>query len=263
MQNKLSLGLTVLSANSMRPKAEDVFDTDAHALFARMNVQPNAARKNAINTLITSLKSSGVWASLDYFYMLAAHTAQAARLNWVANDELLAVGAPVVTPDRGVKGDGVAAYLELPFNQASLAKAQQNNASWLLGVRSEGATNRFLIGAASAIRFSFSPAATGINVRNTQGASNDTVDCPRTGRFGSTRAGASVHTIYRNGSSVMSSSTPSVAAASSSMFILRGGTLCSDGDVTYCAGGAGLTPQQQIDTDAALVTYLTALGALY
>ncbi len=261
MLNKLSLGLTVLSANTARPRAEDAYDTDALALFARMSIQPDPARKTLINTLITALKASGAWASFDYFYMLAAHSAQAARLNWVANDELLPVNAPLFTPDRGFKGDGVGAYLELPFNQASLTKAQQNNASWLLGVRSEGTSNRFLIGAASAIRFSFSPSATGINVRNTQGASNDTVDCPRTGRFASTRSAANAHTVYRNGGTVLTSTTPSAAPASSTMFALRGGSLYSDAELTHYSGGAGLTQQQHLAADAALEAYLQSLAA--
>jgi len=261
MLHKVSMGLSVLAAQTTRSRVIGDYHPEADALFARMSTQPDAARKALINALIGALKASATWNKLDYLYIFAAHTAQAARLNWVANDALTSVSAPLFTADRGFKGDGVGAHLEIPYNQATLANASQNNASWLLGVRAEGANSRFVIGGASAIRFSFSPASSGINVRNTQGATNDIVDTPRTGRFGSTRSGELVHRVYRNGGLIHTSSTPSVAPASSQIYVLRGGTNHSDAEVTHYGAGAGLTSQQHADVDAALSIYLTATGA--
>ena len=43
-----------------------------------------------IKTLVDSLKSAGVWAKLDALYLLAAHDAQAARLNATARPICLA-----------------------------------------------------------------------------------------------------------------------------------------------------------------------------
>jgi hypothetical protein len=55
---------------------------EAVALFARMDVQPNTALKNLIDTTIRSLKSSGCWNLLDVLQMYCLHTEQASLLNW-------------------------------------------------------------------------------------------------------------------------------------------------------------------------------------
>lgn len=80
----------------------------ADALVARMSVQPSAPRKQLINDLIASLVSNGVWGSLDILYVTAAHDAQAARLNWVANEfNATAVGVPPFVVDQGYTGSSV------------------------------------------------------------------------------------------------------------------------------------------------------------
>src|SRR5262245_5597796 len=52
------------------------------ALLAAMTVQPNAARQTLINDLIYGLKNAGLWIKIDFFYVLAAHDSQAARIGW-------------------------------------------------------------------------------------------------------------------------------------------------------------------------------------
>lgn len=81
------------------------FQAVTSALLARMSVQPTTARASAINRLYVDLSLAGVLAKLDLFYVMAAHDAQAARLNWVPwtgvvtnlirNNAMLGVGAGV------------------------------------------------------------------------------------------------------------------------------------------------------------------------
>lgn len=93
------------------------YEPEALALFARMTTPPDARRKGLINTLIAGLKHAGVWSRLDAFYMLAAHTAQAACLNWVADAyNLTPVNNPAFEVDRGYTGNGLNAYLDTGFN---------------------------------------------------------------------------------------------------------------------------------------------------
>lgn len=63
----------------------EIYEAQAEtdALVARMEIAPSAARKKLIDDLIVELKSWGIWQKLDLLYILAAHDAQAARLNWV------------------------------------------------------------------------------------------------------------------------------------------------------------------------------------
>lgn len=108
----LGMGLTL----GGRP----AFEPEALALFARMSVQPSDNRKGLINTLIAGLKGAGVWSRLDAFYMPAAHDAQAASLNWVADAyNLTAVNNPAFEVDRGYTGNGINAYLDTGFNPAT------------------------------------------------------------------------------------------------------------------------------------------------
>lgn len=239
------------------------YDPDAEALFGRMTVQPDNTRKNLINTLVVDLKSAGVWSKLDFFYMMAAHNEQSAQLNWVANDSLNPVASPTFTVDRGYRGNGTTSHLEMPFNQALLPKAMQNNASWLLGVNIIGTPSRFIIGATTGIRFMLQAASNGTSMmyRNTQGATNDTVNVSsQIGRFSSSRVGSTEHRMFMNGSLIGTSATPSTVPASSAMYILRGGSSYSDAQVSYYAGGSSLTDTEQANADTILSNYLSALG---
>lgn len=103
--------------DSLGSFSASIYDPAATALFARMTVQPDNTRKGLINTLITSLKSNGIWANLDALYVMAAHDAQAARLNWVQDlYNLTAVNSPTFTVDRGYAGDGSSSYLNTGLN---------------------------------------------------------------------------------------------------------------------------------------------------
>lgn len=76
------LGLSLPSAAVLRGRAQPV-PAQAAALMARMSEAPAPVRSRAIGGLVGSLISSGIWQKLDLLYVLAAHDAQAARLNWV------------------------------------------------------------------------------------------------------------------------------------------------------------------------------------
>jgi len=95
-------------------------DSATDALIARMSVAPGEARAALIDALVRALKAAGVWAKLDALYLLAAHDAQAARLNWVGSSfTLAAVNSPGFTVDRGYAGDGATSYLDSGFTDGS------------------------------------------------------------------------------------------------------------------------------------------------
>jgi len=103
------------------------YEAEALALFDRMTVRPDTDHRAAINTLIATLKVSGIWDKLDGLYLLAAHTQQAALLNWKSsNYNLTAYNSPTFTADRGIAG-GATAYLQVPgFSGAALTMAQND-----------------------------------------------------------------------------------------------------------------------------------------
>lgn len=120
---EIALSLSVIgAAHGLLPETQ--------ALLLRFSGDASTARKAAIDRLIGALKVSGVWQRLDALYVMAAHDAQAAQRNWIADRFNLAIsGSPVFTADRGYRGDGEG-YLDTGLNPtAGGLNYRQDNAS--------------------------------------------------------------------------------------------------------------------------------------
>lgn len=116
---------------SLWPRATGGGDPDALAYFAAMSVQPDDTRKGLLNDLIVALKDDGLWSKLDWLQLLAAHDAQAGRINLRNPSQVaVAVNSPAFTADRGFAGDGATSYLNTGWNPttASSPKFAQNDA---------------------------------------------------------------------------------------------------------------------------------------
>ena len=70
------------------------YAAESLALFRRMQVRPNAARRKLIQRTIVDLKYHGFWDELDLLYFFAAHTSQAALLNWKGQAQFDGVLSP-------------------------------------------------------------------------------------------------------------------------------------------------------------------------
>jgi len=86
--------------------------------------QPNATEQALQNQLIIDLKSAGIWAKLDAFYMFANNitdsTGAFARINWKnpsANyaDKPVGGALPSISPKSGFTGNGTTQSLSLNF----------------------------------------------------------------------------------------------------------------------------------------------------
>jgi len=122
----LGLGLSIPEVAGRARAAANDPATDA--LIARMSVAPGDARAALIDALVRALKAAGVWAKLDALYVLAAHDAQAARLNWLGSGfTLAAVNSPAFAVDRGYTGDGATSYLDSGFTDGSSGGFRQND----------------------------------------------------------------------------------------------------------------------------------------
>ncbi|MFG1464231.1 hypothetical protein V5F77_15175 [Xanthobacter sp. DSM 24535] len=78
----MRIGSSLPSAALYRQRGRPLA-VETAALLARMSVPPAAARKAQLDGLVQTLLAAGIWTKLDAFYILAAHDAQAARLNLV------------------------------------------------------------------------------------------------------------------------------------------------------------------------------------
>lgn len=271
----IGFGLAIGSVRSISP-----YEPEALSLFARMSSPPSTDRAALINTLIKSLKTAGVWAKLDALYLLAAADAQAARLNWCGTSyDISAVNGPSFTADRGYTGNGSSAYLETGFNPntASGAKYTRDSAHIAFWDRTDRAASSTSIEMGL---FNGSSFQTHINARWTGNIGLSRINQAVTGQLGPsvassagcyilTRTGSATQTLYKNGASLASNTTASVALslANDSFVLLAAkfvgsspGSNTSD-QLAYASIGGGLSNADQTALYSAINTYLVAIGA--
>lgn len=108
-----------------------IVQPETQTIIEAMSVVPARKRTFLIDDLVTALKVAGVWSKLDILYLMAAHDAQAARLNWIDPTKyaLVAHNSPPFTANSGYAGDGVAAYLATGFIPATHATKMATNSA--------------------------------------------------------------------------------------------------------------------------------------
>ncbi len=243
------------------------YSAEATALFARMTTAPSDARKLSIDTLITSLKTAGVWTKLDALYILAAHASQAARLNWVQDlYNCTAINSPTFTTDRGYTGDGSSSYLDTNFNPttASTPKLTQNDAH--LGLWSRTSAGSFVNDMGAAATLYLGARNNGLtDSRICSAGSTGIASADGTGHFTGARSGsAGANSIaYRNGASIGSPGGTSGALTSGNIFVGARSINAqfSARQIAAAHYGSNLTAQNVSDLYAALSTYMTSVGA--
>lgn len=255
-------------------------DPDAAAYIAAMSVAPDVTRRTLINDLIVGLKADGVWSLLDVLYLLAAHDAQAARLNLRApgSNTATTVGTVTFTTDRGYRGNGSNGYLDTNFNLTTPgALWTRDNASmfsWLTAAASTSSTDVSPIwgSGSNSLREDRRTTATGsalefyINSPTTPAGFGGETGSNRLGSRGAVRLpalGTNVVRGYRNGTAAgANTSSGSGAVSNENAWLLRSsGDLNGNDTVGAAALGAGLTDAQMLALHTRIGAYLTAIGA--
>ncbi|MEI9850622.1 MAG: hypothetical protein WDN24_06905 [Sphingomonas sp.] len=254
------LGLSIPEVAARR-----TIDPAARALIARMGTPPDGARTAEIDRLVRALRGAGVWPRLIALYLLAAHDAQAARLNWVeASYDLAAFNAPAFTVDRGYAGDGATSYLDTGF--APTGWASPDSACFgIWSLTADGSTgpgigafdgdrqvalwNRYGGGFDLLFVRLNSDEANQVSVASTDG----------TGLFMGNRSSASDVQAYRNGASVASSSSSSSNAPGVNNVLI--GVPPNAGRFAAAVIADSLTAGEHAALHEALAAYLAATGA--
>jgi len=111
------------------------FDADYQAVLDQASslgyTAPSAAQQTLQNTLVTDLKTAGVWDKLDLFYVFATDgDSDYATLNWKTptSFQTTKVNSPTFTSNEGYQGDGSSSYLDTNFipNTNSIAASQNS-----------------------------------------------------------------------------------------------------------------------------------------
>lgn len=263
----LGLGLGLSRASGVTYSAE------ATALFAAMSVQPTTTRKGQIDALIVGLKSDGVWTKLDWLTVLAAHDAQAGRVNWVTPAQVASeVNAPTFEVDRGYTGNGTTSYLASGWTSAVVgAKMVLNNSSLFAWSRTDvNNTNQYDLGNARNQLNSRSLAAGGPVCRVNDGTGTGQTLASSIGLTVATRTDSANRSLYRNASLLGTNAQASVALGTSEMFILAQNNSVSPATVpanystrqiAVAGWGSHLTADNVTALHTRLNTFLTAIGA--
>lgn len=257
-------------ANTVEQETVDLVD--------RFTGTPPSGRKAQIEKLIVALKTAGVWAKLDALYLLAAHDAQAARRNWVADQyNLTAISSPTFTADRGYAGDGSAAYLDTNFNPTTAVspKFTQNSAHLSVWDRSTRAANNtsneigIRDGTTSSSHIHVNFTALGAVARLNHGTTGNLQGAVTngSGHTLATRSASNAEDLYKNGASINTQGTASAAPANTSVLVLArnlvgtGAENFSADQIAAASIGSNLSAGEITAFYNALNTYLQAVGA--
>lgn len=248
------------------------YDADAAAYFAAMTVQPDATRKGLINTLIVAGKANGWWLPLDWFVPIAAHDAQAGRLNARAPAKsLVAVNSPTFTTDRGYSGDGTSSYLG--FGEAfgvSGSQYIQDNASFgaYCNQQNGAAGSSPHVGQTSGTAvvqmFANNSTVTGsVRINDVTSSAISQGTATRLGHRALVRSVSTEKRAFMNGGAAQVFVVTSAALQATENRLLSQGTSNSFSADRLAATfvGRALTDAQVASLHTDLVTYLTAIGA--
>lgn len=249
------------------------YSPEASQFLARVPSVIDTTHKALYANLIDELVAGGVWSRGDVLGV-AAPDGTALRQNLIkAAHTAVLVNNPVITPFRGVAGNGSNSYLRTQFNPATQGvNFTQDSASigvWNRTVRA-GAGNA-LMGAANGSTQNLTifplwpPSITFARVNN-----NEDAGIAGTGSSGwlvGNRSGPTAREAYRNGVS-LGSYPVSASSAPINQVVFVGGVnlngspilLSTDQVAAWWIGGS-LNAAEQATLYSALNTYMVAIGA--
>lgn len=234
------------------------------ALIARMTSPPDALRQSKIDALIVALKTgaisnSNIWAKIEHLYLLYAHDAQAARLNWKgAAGDLTVTGTMNFTTDSGyVSGGATTDYLTTGINFSAMSIFSQDSAhlgAWCglsnvaapaISKTTSGGGSDFLLPANTSGTpnvVARANATSGFNITSTAGEAFWLVN----------RSGSAAAQLYRNETAISSNTQTSSSREALPCVIGKGATF----PVRAVTIGGSLTANEEADLYNALADYL-------
>jgi hypothetical protein len=240
------------------------YEAESVTLFAAMSVQPDVTRKGHINTLVAALKTAGVWTKLDILYLLAAHDAQAARLNWKvpASFAATAVNSPTFTVDRGYAGDGATSYLNTGFvpssNGVTYTRDSAHMAFWDR-VNEDIGNSQIAFNASTGHVFGRLAGSTYARINGNAAGIATTSSL---GLIVGDRSSSGTVFAYRNGSSIGSVSDASVAIPAGTIQVGGyTGAGFSTHQLAAASAGGTLSAGEHTAYYNAIAAYMTAVGA--
>lgn len=246
-------------------------EQESLSLFGRMITPPLGDAVGAVNTLISSLKSAGIWdklSTLKFFSTNISATQADLLLDWKsASYNGTAVNSPTFS-SIGVTGNASSSYINSGFNPSLSSKYTQNDHSHIVYVSASpgasaaveaGDTNSYIV-----------TRNTGdvVTVRSasTSGANTTSTVATALGMTSEVRTASGNTNIYKDGSLLQTITLASNGLSNTNMYICArngAGTPVSFSARTVFmhAAGASLTAMDVANLSAAVEAFKTAIGA--
>ena len=247
-------------------------DSDYQAVLNKATTEgfnlPSRTNRDRQNTLLTSLKSAGVWAKLDALYVLATDgDSDFATLNWKSPTTFQAtkVSSPTFTTNVGFNGNGTSSYLELGIDPTNVAVTKYLKDDASFGVYSwddiDTSTFNYPISQSTRIRIFQKSASTNNRINNASPTSTEAITTSGTGLIGLNRSSS---TQYRG---LSSDGTLGTLINGGSITINQAGNFqlnkfsstFKSGRIGLAWVGGGFTSTEWADYVTAVNTYIAAL----
>lgn len=240
------------------------FSADYQAILDRSTIlgytAPSAAQQTLQNTLVTDLKTAGVWDKLDALYIMANDgSREFGSLNWASPSafELSEVSSPTFTSNEGFTGNGSSSTLDTGINMG--VDTTQFNQSTLNGSFGGWSYNVKITGGAALM-------GDALDINNLRGGSADSVFGHRagdatliSGLYHMNGDGTNV-IQYRNGIQRVIDNLGALQTTTATMHLLSEGDTSgfSADTISICFIGGDLSAEAS-DLYDAFNTYMSAL----
>lgn len=256
---------TLLLANNV---SQTLLTGATLTLLAAMTSPPSAVRKALINSTIRSLQAAGIWQLLDAFYMLAAHDAQAALLNWKDPSKYLlaAVNSPTFTVDRGYDYDGTTQNLQTSdlTSWAGLTFVQDSQHAWVFPnenvIGLANANDIAIVGASQPFAIAGRNSGDNFSARGASATPDTVANTNAIGFFLQNRNNSADFIMRQNATETTKTRASSGVPTANFGVAITSGTR-SDRRVAGCGFGGALSAAQRASLQSIVTNYMTAVGS--
>ena len=228
---------------------------------------PSAAQQTIQNTLLSALKSSGVWDKRDIIYILATNgDSDFATLNWKdpATFQCTKVNSPTFTTNDGYTGNGTNSYLNTNWSQSEAVQLTLSSASYFIVTKGTG--NKVEFGGGDGGDNTVILFSGGYNQYRVMTAAVNT-SSPGIGKFFARRDGTAI-SLWKNNSSFDSTTVSLTTPLSTRDTLICAYNLSgtptehSTTTVRLLALGSALNDTEKTAEYDAITTYLNAIDAV-
>lgn len=222
---------------------------------------PSTAQRLKQNTLLSSLKTAGVWSKLDTFANFATDgSSNFALIDWKRLTQYTAVNSPTFTTNEGFMGNGTSSYIDTNFNPATQGvNYLQNNASRYIFMNTASGTGALDGRSAASINNMIRGLTTSQRInQSTTPLVGGAFDFTATRGMKSIHRTSSTNVELFNDTTQGSRTSLSASMTSSNQFILRSSSSYGGHEISMYANGSSLV-SENTDFVNAYNTYINSL----